>query len=162
VAAASEGPARGSEFIVRLPLPAEEFVPSDHPPPAAGPARSLRILVVDDNRDAADSLRMVLETQGGHKVRVAYDGSTGLAAARELRPDLALLDIGLPKGMDGYELARRLRRLPGQERTPLVALTGYGRSEDRERSAEAGFIAHLVKPVDPRVLREMLAQLSPN
>jgi CheY-like chemotaxis protein len=115
--------------------------------------------VVDDNRDAADSLRMVLETQDEYEVRVAYDGPSGVAVAREFDPDLALLDIGLPKGMDGYEVARRIRALPGRERTALVALTGYGRSEDRKRSAEAGFTAHLVKPVDPRVLREMLAQV---
>jgi CheY-like chemotaxis protein len=117
--------------------------------------------VVDDNRDAADSLRMVLEMQDGHEVRVAYDGPTGLTAAREFGPDLALLDIGLPRGVDGYEVARQLRRVPGLEQTRLVALTGYGRSEDRRRSAEAGFIAHLVKPVDPQVLRDLLSQLAP-
>jgi PAS domain S-box-containing protein len=158
VGVASGGPGRGSEFTVRLPLPADAALGPDAAPP--GPAvRPRRILVVDDNRDAADSLRMVLEMQDRHEVRVAYDGAAGLAAAREFRPDLALLDIGLPKGMDGYEVARRLRQLPGQERTPVVALTGFGRTEDRKRSAEAGFIAHLVKPVDPGVLREMLAQL---
>jgi two-component system CheB/CheR fusion protein len=119
----------------------------------------MKVLVVDDNVDAADSLRMVLEAQGGHSVRVAYDGAAALAAAREFRPDVALLDIGLPKGMDGYEVAQRLRALPGLERTSLVALTGYGRTEDRERSGAAGFTAHLVKPVDPNDLRELLSQL---
>jgi PAS domain S-box-containing protein len=159
VGVASGGPGRGREFAVRLPVPADAALGADGAAPPGPPVRPRRILVVDDNRDAADSLRMVLEMQDRHEVRVAYDGTTGLATAREFHPDLALLDIGLPKGMDGYEVARRLRQLPGQERTPLVALTGYGRSEDRRRSAEAGFIAHLVKPVDPRVLREMLAQL---
>jgi PAS domain S-box-containing protein len=156
---ASGGPGRGSEFTVRLPLAAAADVPGDDAPGPSRRARPLRILVVDDNRDAADSLRMVLETQDEYEVRVAYDGPSGVAAAREFDPDLALLDIGLPKGMDGYEVARRIRALPGRERTALVALTGYGRSEDRKRSAEAGFTAHLVKPVDPRVLREMLAQV---
>jgi PAS domain S-box-containing protein len=159
VAAASAGPGNGSAFIVRLPLPADADVA---PKPAAAPARSrrpLRVLVVDDNRDAADSLRMVLEMQGGHEVRVAYDGAGGLAATTGFRPDLALLDIGLPKGLDGYEVARRLRVMPGLDKLPLVALTGYGRTEDRKRSAECGFMAHLVKPVDPKVLRDLLARL---
>jgi signal transduction histidine kinase/ActR/RegA family two-component response regulator len=163
VAASSGGPGKGSEFTVRLPLAAATEVPDQSPPAPARRSRPLRVLVVDDNRDAADSLRMVLETEAGYEVRVAYDGASGVAAAREFEPDLALLDIGLPKGMDGYEVARRIRALPGRGRTSLVALTGYGRTEDRKRSAEAGFTAHLVKPVDPRVLREMLAQVpTPN
>jgi CheY-like chemotaxis protein len=161
VGVTSDGPGRGSEFTVRLPLPNETESP---PLPAAAPAwkaRPLRILVVDDNKDAADSLRMVLEMQDGHQVRVAYDGATGLDAARDFGPDLALVDIDLPRGLDGYEFAQRIRSLPGLERTTLVALTGYGRTEDRKRSAESGFTAHLVKPVDPRVLRKTLEQLHP-
>jgi len=157
----SDGPGRGSEFTVRLPLsgpmaPAERRTNS----PAGAPARPLRILVVDDNVDAADSLRMVLEMQGPHNVRVAYDGEAGLAAAREFRPDVALLDIALPKGIDGYEVARRLRGSPGLERTALVALTGYGRPEDRQRSDAAGFTAHLVKPVDTGALHEVLDRIA--
>jgi PAS domain S-box-containing protein len=159
VAVSSDGPGQGSTFTVRLPLPADAEVESAPAPPPARPSRPLHVLVVDDNRDAADSLRMVLEIQGGHEVRVAYDGAAGLAAVGDFKPDLALLDIGLPKGMDGYEVARRLRAMPGLEKLPLVALTGYGRNEDRKRSAECGFTAHLVKPVDPKVLRDLLARL---
>src|SRR5262249_33632169 len=153
------------EFCIRLPI-ARGAGPVVRP----GQVRSrdarartpgpLRVLVVDDNHDAADSLRMILEAQGEHTVRVAYDGATGLEAAREFQPDLALLDIALPKGMDGYELARRLKAVPGLEQTTLVALTGYGRTEDRERSDAAGFTAHLVKPVHPNDLRALLSQLS--
>jgi PAS domain S-box-containing protein len=158
VAVASEGTGKGSAFTVRLPLSDVVAELNAHSNDAAA-GRPLRILVVDDNRDAADSLRMVLEIEDGHAVRVAYDGATGVEAGREFHPDIALLDIGLPKGMDGYEVARRLRETPGLENTPLVALTGFGRNEDRRRSAESGFMAHLVKPVDPRVLRELLARL---
>ena len=104
---------------------------------------------------------MILETQGGHDVRVAYDGEAGVTAAQEFHPDVALLDIGLPKGLDGYEVARRIRSMPGLNRIPVVALTRYGRSEDRLRSGAAGFTAHLVKPVDPKELRDLLAQVKP-
>lgn len=159
VAATSAGPGRGSEFTVRLPVTAAAAgqVPPGAPP--AGPGRPLRVLVVDDNKDAADSLQMVLETQGGHTVRVAYDGAAGIAAAEDLHPDVVLLDIGLPKGLDGYEVARRIRAVPGLDHIPVVALTGYGGREDRLRSGEAGFTAHLVKPVDPRELRDLLARV---
>jgi PAS domain S-box-containing protein len=162
VSVASDGPGRGSEFTVRLPLPAADAAapagPGQSPPIAE---QRLRVLVVDDNVDAADSLRMVLEAHCGHQVRVAYDGEAGLAAAREFRPDVALLDIALPKGLDGYEVARRLRATPGLDGIKLVALTGYGRPEDRERSTEAGFTAHLVKPVEPKELGEVLARCPP-
>jgi two-component system CheB/CheR fusion protein len=162
VGVTSPGHAKGSEFTIRL--PAAPSAERGRRGENAGGGRptvrgALRVLVVDDNVDAADSLRMVLEVQGGHTVRVAYDGAAALAAAAEFHPDAVLLDIGLPKGMDGYEVARRLRSVPGLEETPIVALTGYGRTEDRARSAAAGFTAHLVKPVDPEELRELLAQL---
>jgi PAS domain S-box-containing protein len=160
VGAASAGPGLGSEFVVRLPVSAAAGA-AEAGVPAAGPGRPLRVLVVDDNKDAADSLQMVLENQGGHSVRVAYDGAAGVAAAQEFHPDVALLDIGLPKGLDGYEVARRIRSVPGLNRIPVVALTGYGRSEDRLRSGEAGFTAHLVKPVDPKELRDLLARVNP-
>ena len=164
VGVTSDGPGSGSEFCIRLPVTRSAGPLARPGPPSVREARTkapgpLRVLVVDDNHDAADSLRMILEAQGGHTVRVAYDGATGLEAAREFQPDLALLDIALPKGMDGYELARRLKAVPGLERTTLVALTGYGRTEDRERSDAAGFTAHLVKPVDPNDLRAVLSQL---
>jgi PAS domain S-box-containing protein len=159
VGVTSDGPGCGSRFTVCLPVSQGANANPSRTPMPERAARRRRVLVVDDNQDAADSLRMILEMRDGHEVCVAYDGAAGLAAAREFGPDLALLDIGLPKGMDGYELAQRIRSVPGLERTALVALTGYGRSEDRKRSAESGFTAHLVKPVDPQVLGELLAQL---
>jgi PAS domain S-box-containing protein len=161
VAATSAGPGQGSTFTVRLPVAADVAGRAEAGAPPGGPARPLRVLVVDDNKDAADSLQMVLETQGGHTVRVAYDGAAGVAAAQDFHPDVALLDIGLPKGLDGYEVARRIRAVPGLNRIPVVALTGYGGREDRLRSGEAGFTAHLVKPVDPRELRDLLARVNP-
>jgi len=159
VAAFSEGPGRGSEFVVRLPLaPAAEkpTAPSALPYPAA-PTASLRVLVVDDNVDAADALRFVLE-HAGHRVRLAHDGPSALAAAAADPPQLVLLDIGLP-GMDGYTVAARLREA-GHHRAALVAITGYGQEEDLRRSREAGFDHHLVKPCDGARLRKLLADVS--
>jgi CheY-like chemotaxis protein len=114
-----------------------------------------RVLVVDDNHDAADSLAMLLRL-AEQDVRVAYDGSTSLAHAQEFQPELVFLDIGMP-GMDGYEVARRLRQQPGLENAVLVAVTGWGQEEDRRRSLEAGFDGHIVKPAEPRNLREFFA-----
>jgi PAS domain S-box-containing protein len=157
VEAFSEGPGHGSEFVVRLPLPKDPLpvAPSSvaRPPTAAKTAG--RILVVDDNADAADTLAMLL-TVRGYDVRVARDGPAALGAARDFRPELVLLDIGLP-GMDGYAVARQLRAGHATSPLRLVALTGYGREEDRRRSAEAGFDHHLVKPVAPEVLLGILA-----
>ena len=113
-----------------------------------------RILVVDDNRDAADSLRLLLELSG-HEVAVAYSGHDGVRAAEQCRPDVVLCDIGLP-GLDGYAVARRLRQNPSTAKARLIAVTAYGRDEDRRRSHEAGFERHLVKPVDPDDLRRAL------
>jgi PAS domain S-box-containing protein len=160
VEAASAGPGLGSEFVVRLPAdggrpPPEEAKPERRDPTVLLPSR--RVLVVDDNHDAADSLALLLRL-AGQEVRVAYDGPSALAAAREFAPALVLLDIGMP-GMDGYEVARRLRQLPGQERVLLAALTGWGQEEDRRRSLEAGFDRHLVKPLEPEELQEVLAGL---
>jgi CheY-like chemotaxis protein len=118
--------------------------------------RRRRVLLVEDNSDISDLIQMQLQ-MWGHDVSVAADGPAGLAAAVSLRPDVALVDVGLP-GMDGYELAARIRReMPGAP-IRLVAMTGYGGPEDRARGAAAGFDAHLVKPVDPRELRELLDQ----
>jgi PAS domain S-box-containing protein len=149
VSASSDGPGQGSTFTVRLPLEitaAEEALAPAGALAASGrPARERRrVLVVDDNRDAADLLAETLRLQG-HETAVAYDGPTALVMAAELRPDLAFLDIGLPV-MDGYELARRLRTM-GLRPLTLVAITGYGQPADRARSAAAGFDQHLVKPV---------------
>jgi CheY-like chemotaxis protein len=116
---------------------------------------SLRVLIVDDNQDGADSLLLLLQAYGVEP-RVAYDGESALLAARAFRPDVVLLDIGMP-GLDGYEVARRLRRQEGLHDALLVALTGYAGEEDRRRSAEAGFDAHLTKPADLTQLQRVLA-----
>jgi PAS domain S-box-containing protein len=156
VEAHSPGLGYGSEFVVRLPaLPQQRLVGADSPgfSETAGVQRR-RVLVVDDNQDAADSLAMLLQLSG-QEVVVAYDATMALASADEFQPTLAFLDIGMP-GMDGYELARRLRQRPGVQGAVLVALTGWGRPEDRGRSEQAGFDHHLVKPVDPAELMKLL------
>jgi PAS domain S-box-containing protein len=161
VTAHSEGPGRGSEFVVRL--PALDAVPDggvwlprgDHSRPGGGiPGR--RILVVDDNVNAADSLGRLLSRFWGQEVRVAYDGPAALEVARSFRPEVVLLDIGLP-GMDGCEVARRLRGEQGLADALLVAVTGWGQESDREMSRAAGFDHHLVKPVELEMLREVLS-----
>jgi signal transduction histidine kinase len=150
--AASDGRGHGSEFTVRIPsTEAEAPAESPRPAPAAG-GRS--ILVIEDNADAREMLRVALELDG-HRVEVAEDGSAGVETALRVRPDVALVDIGLPQ-LDGYEVARRLRGSLGRD-VLLVALTGYGQAEDRRRTRDAGFDAHLVKPVDPDTLRRLLA-----
>jgi CheY-like chemotaxis protein len=116
------------------------------------------VLVVDDNHDGADSLAMMLRALG-HFVRVEYDGERGADVAAEWRPDIALLDIGLPV-LNGYDLARRLRAADATRSTVLVAVTGWGQLEDRRRSAQAGFDHHLVKPVDPLHLRVLLTAVA--
>jgi CheY-like chemotaxis protein/two-component sensor histidine kinase len=149
VEAQSAGLNQGSEFVVELPLlegaPREAVrpTPRDHPAPVGRP---LRVLVVDDNLDAAEMLAEWLSAVG-HSVRVAADGPTALEIAADFKPDVALLDIGLPV-MDGYEVARRLREQPGCAKMRLIALTGYGQESDHDRSRRAGFEDHLVKPVD--------------
>ncbi len=158
VHAASPGLGQGSEFTVRLPALAAAPAPAEPKPRAghAGPTRGRRVLVVDDNQDVADSLALVLRL-GGHDVRVAHDGPAALEAAHAYRPEVVLLDIGLP-GMTGYEVARRLRQEPPAGLALLIALTGYGQEEDRRRSSEAGFDVHLTKPVDPADLKELLVR----
>jgi len=116
-----------------------------------------RVLVVDDNVDAAMSLGMLLKLVG-QDVRIVYDGPAALAEAIDFRPELVLLDIGMP-GMDGYEVCRRFRRELGLEKTIVVALTGWGQDEDRRRSHDAGFDHHIVKPVEPSALRQLLKEL---
>ncbi len=157
VQAFSEGPGKGSEFVVRLPLLAEER-PERIAPKAAEsslPSARCRVLVVDDHRDGGQSLAALLRL-GGMEVRVVQDGPSALEAARAFRPEVVLLDIGLP-GMDGYEVARRLRVQPLTRDAVLVAVTGYGRDEDRLLSRQAGFDYHLVKPVDLATLQAVLA-----
>lgn len=153
IEAHSAGPGRGSEFTVRLP-PSNHAVQESAPPsagtlrPAAGKLR--RILVVDDNRDAADMICTLLESLG-HEVRIADDASQALSVVDAFRPELAVLDIGLPV-MDGYALGRELRERMGSATPVLIALSGYGQEEDQRRSEEAGFASHLVKPVDAEKL----------
>jgi CheY-like chemotaxis protein len=116
-----------------------------------------RLLVVDDNRDAAESMSMLLE-MWGHEVAFAFDGPTALETAQQWRPEAVFLDIGLP-GMDGYEVAERLRELPQAKGAVLVAITGYGQEDDRMRSRRAGIDHHLVKPVAPDALRNLIDSL---
>jgi PAS domain S-box-containing protein len=161
VTAQSPGLNQGSEFTVRLPLAAEERRAGGKAPGDArkqrpqGPAR--RILIVEDNKDAAQSLAMLLRLMG-NDVHASYDGPSALEAAGAYRPDVVLVDIGLP-GMSGHEVARRLRQQPGLENVALVAVTGWGQEEDRRLSREAGFDSHMVKPIDLDSLQELLAAL---
>jgi len=160
--AASAGIGLGSEFTIELPLAARASTPDRDPgePPGAHPLASRgKILVVDDNEDAAAALGEALE-QLGYQVAVAHDGRSALQIAPDFEPNVALLDLGLPI-MDGFELAGRLRdQQPPGKRPHLVALTGYGQDSDRQRSTSAGFERHLVKPVDLQVLSRVLAELA--
>ncbi len=158
VAVYSGGIGRGSEFVICLPTSPTPDDARDGGPEtkaAPAPANPMRVLVVDDNEDGARLLARLLRS-GGHRASLAYDGPAALESALSEPPDVVLLDIGLP-GMDGFEVARRLRESEGPNRALLVALTGYGREEDLRRSREAGFDHHMVKPVDPRALNELLA-----
>jgi CheY-like chemotaxis protein len=158
VAAHSAGPGHGSEFVVRLPLLRQAAPPmaaeAEEQRPREVPARS--VLIVDDNQDAAESLALLLRRRG-QEVRTAHDGPAALDLARARPPDVVLLDIGMP-GMDGLEVARRLRQDLGLKETLLVALTGYDGQADRRRSQEAGFNVHLVKPADVRAVERLLAR----
>ena len=163
VQATSAGKGQGSEFIVRLPLPAAEIttaVPSQHLPGVSSDSSPRRILVVDDHADVAECLAMLLKDLG-HEVHTACDGSSAFEAVRTFGPEVVLLDIGLPE-MDGYEVARRLRAEHGPDKLLLVALTGYGQEADRRRTREAGFDEHLLKPAGGADLNRLLAQVSLN
>jgi two-component system CheB/CheR fusion protein len=155
----SEGPGRGSEFIIRLPVFAELQHPESRIRQATAKAagRLLSILVVEDNTEAGKSMAMVLRLWG-HEVRVVRDGPAALEAVSQEPPEVVLLDIGMP-GMDGYEVAKRLRQQPKLKQVLLIALTGYGKDEDRWRSREAGFDIHLLKPVSTEELRRVLSNL---
>lgn len=158
--ARSDGMGMGSEFIVRLPI-AEGLLQAPRKPakidkPRSGPTS--RILVVDDNRDAADSLALVLRLMG-HHVMTAHDGVEAVQAAATFRPDLALLDIGMPK-MNGYDAARHIREQSWSKNMVLISLTGWGQEEDKRRAIEAGFHYHLTKPVEPDALEKLLEAIT--
>ncbi len=165
VTAHSDGPLLGSEFVVRLPLKRPSSLVPCPLPAATDRGQGTRdrgqgtrsVLVVDDNADAAESLALVLRA-AGYEVRTAHDGPAALEAAAAARPDAVLLDLGLPR-MDGYEVARRLRRQAGAAPPLLVAVTGYGQEENRRRAEQAGFDGYLVKPADPGEVQRLLASL---
>jgi CheY-like chemotaxis protein/two-component sensor histidine kinase len=158
----SEGMGRGSEFRMRLPLAGApgSAAPAPHGEPRAAPAAdaTLCILVVDDNEDAAHMLAMLLEDDG-HEVMTEADPIVALERAQDTRPDVCLLDIGLPR-IDGHELARRLRATPAGRAATLIALTGYGGAADRDRATQAGFDHYLLKPPDPEALRQLLRSVA--
>jgi PAS domain S-box-containing protein len=165
VEARSEGLGRGSEFIVRLPLAQDEGERTkDEGNGAVGPSSPVprparKVLVVDDNRDAADTLVMILRMMG-HEIATAYDGEEAVQTAAEFRPDVIFLDIGLPR-MNGYEVARHIRAQPWGREIALIALSGWGQEEDKRRALEAGIDQHLTKPVEATILANLLARLDP-
>jgi PAS domain S-box-containing protein len=160
VEARSEGRDRGSEFVVRLPLmtTSAQLETNVHPDAADAQSQSLRILVVDDNIDSAITMAALLSLQG-HDVRTAHDGAQAMDEVNRFQPDVAILDIGMPK-MNGYTVARGIRERMGEAQPLLIAVTGWGQEEDRHRSTAAGFDHHLVKPVDPAVLISLLGARS--
>jgi CheY-like chemotaxis protein len=153
---------QGTEFVVSLPVDLSTALPKTTHLPATELAKPfdavLRVLIVDDNEDAATALELLLQGSG-HLVRVAHTGPAGLAAALDFLPDVMLLDIGLPE-LDGCEVAKRIRQQAALHNVVLVAMTGYGREKERQRSQEAGFDHHLVKPVDYGTLEQILAAVS--
>lgn len=159
IEAKSEGHGKGSEFVVRLPIVVERTYArkTSNDAVEAPPATKLRVLVVEDNRDAASSLAMLLKMMG-NEVQTAHDGEEGVAAADEFRPNVVLCDIGLPK-INGYEVCRLMKQRAWDKNMVLIAITGWGQDDDRRRSKEAGFDHHMVKPVDPGALMNLLAGL---
>jgi CheY-like chemotaxis protein len=156
VTAFSDGPGRGSTFEVRLPLERHAVAaPAPEPAPAPRARAPRRVLVVEDSSDAREALRAMLEVSG-HEVRCTEDAPRALDVVRTWWPDVALVDIGLP-GMSGYELAENLRRTAFGDDLVLVAVTGFGQPDDRRRALESGFDAHVVKPVTPSTLLELIA-----
>ena len=163
VAVESPGTGRGSTFTVRWPEASAGLAsPTTAPELTRSTARKLRVLVIDDNEDAAESLAMMIELDG-HEIRTVYNGAAALELAGCFRPDLVFCDIGLPK-MDGYEVARRLRLEAEHSATVLVALTGWGSEEDKRKTKEAGFDHHFIKPAEgaeiESIIRSVSAKLS--
>ncbi|MGZ9174468.1 MAG: ATP-binding protein [Candidatus Binatia bacterium] len=157
VTAASAGPGRGSEFIIRLPIESASLEPGAEKVASVRRTRCFRILVIEDNQDGALSMQLLLK-QLGHDVEVAYNGFDGLAAAARFKPQVVLCDIGLP-GLDGYQIAQLLRQREDGGKTFLSALSGYGQDEDKRRALEAGFDMHFVKPLKIDLLENVLAEL---
>jgi len=154
IAGHSEGPGTGSTFVITMPV-------SNAAPLSAlsshfdAPAVTSRVVVIDDNRDAATTMSMLVEKLGG-SARTAHDALAGMQAIRDFRPDIVFLDIGMP-GMDGYEACRRIRQERTERHLIIVAVTGWGQAQDKQRALDAGFDAHLTKPVDPAALARLLA-----
>jgi CheY-like chemotaxis protein len=160
IEARSDGLGHGSVFTIRLPVSARKgeaasAVRDINLPDAATPTHAHRILIVDDDADSAESIALLAHAWG-HEAAMAADGAAALLLAHSFQPETALVDIGLP-GMDGYELARRLRATPGGHELYLIAMTGYGREEDRLAAFAAGFDAHVVKPADMEELQKLLS-----
>jgi CheY-like chemotaxis protein len=153
IAAHSDGPGRGSAFVIRLPL-SEARPAQPSAPRVEVPRIRSRVVIIDDNRDAARTMSMLVDELGG-TARTAYDAAGGLEAVQEFRPDIVFLDIGMP-GMDGYEACRRIRQTPSGKHLIVVAVTGWGQPQDKQRALEAGFDAHLTKPVDPNAFTRLL------
>jgi CheY-like chemotaxis protein len=154
---ASEGAGKGSAFTVYLPIQPAEVVAPDSGQPAASPAAAgpQRVLIVDDNRDAAESLAMILSLDGC-MATATFSGEDALEKLPDFKPHVVLMDIGMP-GMDGYETAKRMRATPAGKSVMLVALTGWGQAEDKKKAATMGFDEHLTKPVDPALLATVLS-----
>jgi CheY-like chemotaxis protein len=157
IEARSEGTGQGSTFVVRLPIAAATAPASEPEDDGVAAASPRRILVADDNRDAGESLALVLRT-AGHTVRLAPDGESAFELAAEFRPEVAFLDIGMPR-MNGYDVARRIREEAWGKSIRLVAVTGWGQESDRLRGEAVGFDHHLVKPVPPDHLNRLLRNL---
>ncbi len=160
VEATSAGVGKGSEFVVRMPIPIENktLIKEPKSDEELGTNASLRILIVDDNRDSVTTLSMLLRRLG-HQTCEAFDGEKAIAAAREFRPQVVLLDIGLPK-LNGYEVCRWIRAQNQSEKVIIIAQTGWGQEETRQKTSEAGFDYHMVKPLDPNALKKILSKLS--
>jgi signal transduction histidine kinase/ActR/RegA family two-component response regulator len=153
ITAQSDGPGQGSVFTIAIPICDAAACPSSAPSDVRRVAS--RVVIIDDNGDAAHTMSMLIEELGG-AARIAHDAASGLEVVQQFQPDIVFLDIGMP-GTDGYEACRQLRRLPSQKRVVIVAVTGWGQPQDKQRALDAGFDAHLVKPVDPSILTRVLA-----
>jgi PAS domain S-box-containing protein len=156
VIASSAGLGKGSEFLISLPRNMNSGIATIASPPLAAHATSRRILIADDNQDAMETLKLLLEMDG-HEIQTAPDGEAALALAEQMVPEIMLLDLGMP-GLNGFELAARVRERPWGNQVKIIAITGWGQAEDRRRSVEAGFNHHLTKPIEFEALRELLSR----